>query len=372
MDKNIQRYRENWQSEVDSAAQYGAMAQAEKDPQTKAVYESLKSVEERHIVFWEDQIRKAGGQVPPRHPSWRARVLMSLAKYFGAAVILGTVAEAEKADRNKYVPQNETLGTGMAHEERKHAETLRQLAQTQARGVSGGLLGRIEGRHKAVGGNALRASVLGANDGLCSNLSLMMGVAGATTDSQTLILTGMAGLLSGAFSMALGEWLSVTSSRELAEREIRVESEELALDPQSEAEELRLIYESKGLPPHEAASLSEQMMKDPQTGIDALTREELGLNPEELKGSAREAALFSFVLFAIGAVIPVVPFFVLSGSSALWLCLGLSGAALFGIGAMISVFTGKPVFASGARQLILGGLAAGGTHLLGRLMGANL
>ncbi|MBX2989113.1 MAG: VIT1/CCC1 transporter family protein [Bdellovibrionaceae bacterium] len=372
MDDSLQRYLENWQGEVDGVAQYQAMADAESDPKIKAIYEDLKRVEERHMLFWEERIRGIGGTVPQRKTSWRARVLIGLAKRFGPEMILGTVAQNETLNRNAYARQKETAGTSMLHDEHQHAEILNQLARTQTAGVSGRILGRIEGRHKAFGGNALRASVLGANDGLCSNLCLVMGVAGASTENRTLILTGLAGLLAGAFSMALGEWLSVTSSRELAQREIRVEADELAMDPQSEAEEIRLIYESKGLSPKDAGDLAQHMIQNPKRAIDALTREELGLDPDDLSGSANEAALFSFVLFASGAIVPVLPFFALQGIPAIVSSLVLSGLALFGTGAMISVFTGRPVLFSGSRQLLLGGLAAGVTYGLGTLMGASL
>lgn len=372
MASDLQRYLENWQGEVDGVAQYQAMADAEKDPALKTIYEDLRKVEERHMLFWEDRLRKAGGAVPPRKPSWRARVLIVLAKRFGPELILSTVAQNEMASRNTYVRQKEAAGTGMSRDEHQHAEVLSQLARTRTSGVSGRLLARIEGRHKAFGGNALRASVLGANDGLCSNLCLVMGVAGAATENRTLILTGLAGLLAGACSMALGEWLSVTSSRELAEREIRVEADELAMDPESEAEELRLIYESKGLSPSEADHLARHMIQDPKRAIDALTREELGLDPDELSGSANEAAFFSFILFASGAIVPVIPFFFLQGMPAILGSLALSGFALFGTGAMISVFTGRPVLFSGTRQLVLGGLAAGVTYALGAVLGTSL
>jgi VIT1/CCC1 family predicted Fe2+/Mn2+ transporter len=159
-----------------------------------------------------------------------------------------------------------------------------------------------------VGGNALRAAVLGANDGLCSNLSLVMGVAGASVDSHGILITGVAGLLAGACSMALGEWVSVTSARELAQREIRIESSELAEDPEAEGEELKLIYEAKGLSPSEAETMVRHLLADRTTALEALTREELGIDPKELGGSAWEAAVTSFVLFALGAAVPILPF----------------------------------------------------------------
>jgi VIT1/CCC1 family predicted Fe2+/Mn2+ transporter len=159
-----------------------------------------------------------------------------------------------------------------------------------------------------VGGNALRAAVLGANDGLCSNLSLVMGVAGAAADARLILVTGLAGLLAGACSMALGEWVSVTSSRELAQREIRIESSELAEDPEGEGEELKLIYEAKGLSSGEADTMVRHLLTDRSTALDALAREELGIEPSELGGSAWEAAVSSFLLFAVGAAVPILPF----------------------------------------------------------------
>lgn len=370
--QDIQRYLENRQSEVDSAAQYHAMAQVETNPSLSRVYENLAQVEEKHILFWETQLKKQGATIPPRKPSWRSRTLIRLAKMFGPQLVLSTVAEQEQKDKNIYVNQQEAAGTKMTAEEHWHSRVLRQMERSVKHGVSGGALARIEGRHLAVGGNALRASVLGANDGLCSNLSLVMGVAGASLNNHTLLLTGLAGLLAGAFSMALGEWLSVTSSRELNEREIRVESEELELDPEGEAEELKLIYEAKGLSASEAKDLSAHMMSDKTRAIEALTREELGIDPQDLGGNALEAAAFSFFLFALGAIIPVFPFFFLAGLSAVTVSLAISTLSLFGFGALITLFTGRSVWTSGLRQMVLGLLAAGATFILGHFLGVSL
>jgi VIT1/CCC1 family predicted Fe2+/Mn2+ transporter len=236
-------------------------------------------------------------------------------------------------------------------------------------GASGATLGRLEGRHKAVGGNALRAAVLGANDGLCSNLSLVMGVAGATVDHRAILLTGLAGLLAGACSMALGEWVSVTSARELAERELRIESSELEESPEEEREELELIYESKGLTGAEAKEVSAELMKNTKSALDALSREELGIDPTELGGSAWVAAFTSFALFAFGAIVPVVPFLVATGRTATVASAVAAGLGLFAIGAAISLFTGRSVWLSGGRQVLLGLAAAGVTFGVGHLIG---
>ena len=215
--------------------------------------------------------------------------------------------------------------------------------------------------------------MLGANDGLCSNLALVMGVAGASASDARSWSPALAGLIAGACSMALGEWISVTSSRELAERELRVEREELAAAPEEEREELQLIYEAKGVPPGRGARSSRRrLVRDPGAALDVLAREELGIDPRELGGSARTAALASFLLFAVGAVIPVLPFVIASGALAFWTSIALSGLALFAIGAAITLFTGRPVWRSGGRQLVLGLAAAGLTYAIGRVLGVAL
>jgi len=185
-------------------------------------------------------------------------------------------------------------------------------------------------------------------------------------------MTGIAGLLAGACSMALGEWVSVTSSRELAEREIRIESRELAEDPVGEGEELQLIYEAKGLSPNDAQRVVEQVLKDKDATLDALAREELGIDPTELGGSAGEAALVSFLLFSVGAIVPILPFFLPRFGIAVLSSLLLSSFALFAIGAAITIFTGVAVWRSGGRQLLLGLAAAGVTFTIGHLVGVTL
>ena len=367
--EDIDRYRENWQDEINSAAEYRSMAKSEADTRLAKVYTNLAQMEEAHLAFWEEKLRKAGALVGPRRPSWRSRVLSWIARRFGPDLVLSTIAAREEVDQNAYAKQPETRGTRMPSQERWHAKVLKQLVVTQPGGLQGSFLARLEGRHRAVGGNALRAAVLGANDGLCSNLSLVMGVVGAAVDSTGILLTGLAGMLAGACSMALGEWVSVTSSQELERREIRIEASELAEDPEGEGEELKLIYEAKGLGANEADAMVARLLKDRSSALDALAREELGIDPAERGGSAREAAMSSFVLFTIGAVVPIIPFLVARGIGAVTASLAVSALALFGIGAAITLFTGMPVWRSGGRQLLLGLAAAGVTYGVGRLIG---
>jgi VIT1/CCC1 family predicted Fe2+/Mn2+ transporter len=370
---DIRRYRENWQEEVDSAFQYRAMADGEPRTEVAAVYRDLAATEEKHAHFWEDRLKQAGKSVGPAKPSWRARLLSTIARRIGPGLVLPTVASREYIGRNGYAAQVESAPTSMAAQERTHARVLQSLLNRSPSGAEGSVLARLEGRHRAVGGNALRAAVLGANDGLCSNLSLVMGVAGATstsTSEHALILTGLAGLLAGACSMALGEWVSVTSSRELAERELRIEADEVRENPEDEREELQLIYEAKGLKSEEARHLSSQLFRDPKAALEVLSREELGLTPDELAGSARVAALSSFLLFALGAAVPLVPLLFLHRSVALFGSLAASALGLIAIGIGISVFTGRPAWRSALRQLLLGLAAAGLTFGIGHLLGS--
>jgi vacuolar iron transporter family protein len=368
---DLERYRRNRQEELDSAAQYRAMAESEAHAGTVDVYRRLAAVEEKHAAFWEQRLRQAGVEPGPHRPSFRARTLIWLARRFGASLVLPTVFAGEYAQRNDYVPQAETSQTGMAAEERRHARVLGGVL-SRSKGVEGSTLARLEGRHRNVGGNALRAAVLGANDGLSSNLSLVMGVAGAAAEGRTILVTGLAGLLAGAFSMALGEWVSVQSARELAERELSIEKSELEENPEEEREELALIYESKGLGAKEANELSTTLMRDSSTALDVLSREELGIDPSELGGSPWTAAFTSFFLFALGAMVPVAPYVFLSERAAPLASFGASALGLFAIGIAISIFTGRSPWWSGARQLLLGAAAAGATYALGSAIGVAI
>ena len=223
-----------------------------------------------------------------------------------------------------------------------------------------------------MGGNALRAAVLGGNDGLVSNFSLVMGIAGATNGQKEVLLTGMAGLLAGALSMALGEWISVKSSQELYENQMQLEMDELEHNPEGEERELALIYMSKGIESEKAKQMAHEVMQDKNQAHEVLVREELGISSEELKGSAMEAALASFFFFAIGALLPVIPFFFIGGIKATMLSASLSALGLFLIGAIITLFTGKSMLYSGMRQVIFGLAAAAITYSIGKWIGVSL
>ena len=276
----IARYRANRQDEINSAALYRTLAALESQAQLAQVYERLAMVEERHAQLWERHLQEAGEAVPPPQPSWRARVLIWLAKRFGPQWVLPTMATFERVDRHMYDRQPEAQNTSLPADERSHARLLGAIVGKT--GIEGNALARFEGRHRAIGGNALRAAVLGANDGLVSNLSLVMGVAGAELSGRAILVTGLAGLLAGACSMAMGEWLSVQSARELNQRQLAIEAEEIDTAPEEEQQELALIYEAKGLTADEAQALAAKLMADKGSALDALAREELGIDPQEL------------------------------------------------------------------------------------------
>lgn len=229
----------------------------------------------------------------------------------------------------------------------------------------------LEGWHRASYGASLRAAVFGANDGLVSNFSLVMGIAGANAEPRFVLLAGIAGLLAGASSMAAGEYVSVSSQRELYEQQIAVERQELEMAPEEEKEELSLIYQAKGIPADQAEALADRILANPQTAIDTLAREELGLDPSAL-GSPWIAAASSFFAFAIGATIPVLPYLLLSGNSAFFVSALICGMALFIVGALISVFTGRNLFFSGLRMVLIGAVAAAITYFIGRLVGVSV
>lgn len=368
---DVKRYLANRQKEIDGAALYLALAEIEKQPQLAEVYARLSASEEKHASAWEKKLADLKATAPPRRLSWRAATMIWLAKRFGSQFVLPTIASNERADSQAYIGQPDEEAEKFSMDERSHARMLSMASQSKG-GMSGGSVAQLEGRHRASGGNALRAAVLGANDGLVSILSLTMGVAGATNSNADVLIAGLAGLLAGAGSMALGEWLSVQSSRELYENQIKIEAEEIAESPEEETEELTLIYQSKGLPEDRARELASHMMEDQTHILDTLAREELGIDPEELGGSAYEAAFTSFFLFAIGAIFPIFPFIFWGGTNAIYLSLAVSAVGLFIIGAAITLMTGRGVLFSGFRQVVVGMAAAALTYGVGRLIGVSV
>lgn len=370
---DIARYQANLRGEREGAALYQMLAGSERDPRLAELYRRLAGVEERHAGVWEEHIHAAGAEVAPYQRGWRIRALGWLARRFGASAVVPIVGSMERQAVHDYDSQPEARAVGMPADERSHARIFRYLQTTTSGGIVGPVLAQLEGRHRGTGGgNALRAAVLGASDGLTSNLSLVMGVAGAEVAGHTVLLTGLAGLFAGALSMAIGELLSVQSARELYGRQIEIERHELATVPDEEREELSLIYQAKGLDAAAADRLAERIISEKDTALDTLAREELGIDPQELGGSAWEAAGASFLLFAFGALIPVLPFIFIGGLGAVAISIGLSIIGFVVIGAGISLTTGVSLLKSAPRQVLMGLIAAGITFGLGRLVGGHL
>jgi VIT1/CCC1 family predicted Fe2+/Mn2+ transporter len=363
------RILENLVDEWNGAALYDALATSEKDERLAEVYRRLATVERRHADRWQKKLEDAGETLPEFRVSWRTRTLGWLAKRFGVGVVLPSVQNLEQADTNKYATQADARDF---HGEEKSHRRVIQMMSSMRGGFAGNDVARLEGRHRTAGGNALRAAVLGANDGLVSNLSLVMGVAGAAMNERAILITGLAGLLAGAGSMGLGEWLSVQSSRELYRHQLETEEEELRTMPEEEEEELALIYQARGLSEEEARSFAASMMSNSDTALETLAREELGFDPSELGGSAWVAAITSFVLFSVGAIVPVIPFFFASDKTAVMLSIAFSTIALFTVGAAITLFTGRGVLFSGSRQVLFGLVAAALTYGVGRLVGVSI
>ena len=360
----IERWKATRQEEVDAEAVYRALAATEADPARRSVFERLADDERRHAAHWEELLRRAGIDPGPERPGQRARILCKLAGDFGDTVVVPIMRDREVLSTEAYLDESGAFAT----DERRHASALATLVGDTRGEPIGAALARLQ-RGRAAGGNALRAAVLGVNDGLVSNASLVMGVAGAGVASEDILITGVAGLIAGACSMAMGEWISVQSSRELSARELEIEQLHIEANADAEAAELALVYEQKGLHPRDARKIAEKLMSDPTTALDTHAREELGIDPDELGGSPWVAAGMSFVLFVLGAILPIVPFAFLSGNTAVGVALAVSALGLFGIGAAITLLTGRSVLLSGARQLTFGAAAFVVTYGIGALFG---
>jgi len=368
--KDIKRYRENLRDEVDGAALYRLLAHAEKDPNLRTVYERLAQSEDRHLALWERKLREAGAEVPAFKPSFRVKFIGWLARRFGTTAVSPIVARMEIAATGIYDDQPEAIEANLPADERSHARLFREISTGSRASRVSVDIARIEGRHRGANGNALRAAVLGANDGLVSNLSLVMGVAGADPGRDFVILSGIAGLLAGSLSMALGEWISVRSSGEALERQLAIEKEELDAMPEEEEAELTLIYQAKGLSEEVARATAKRIIANPEIALATLAREELGMSGDE-GGSAWVAAITSFLTFSVGAVLPVLPWLIFSGTAGIAASALASGLGLFLTGAVITFYTGRSVLFSGTRMLAFGLAAAAITFAIGMAIGVN-
>ncbi len=359
----------NIQTEIDASYLYGILASQEKDKEVAAIFQQMSEIERGHAMAFMAKSQMDTSRLPP--PSTRARILNSIGKLFGYDYILGVLLDTEKSISSAVSHARKNSGSAGSISDSAHVAILKNILDGHPK-ISGKTLTRFEKRHRSVGGNALRAAVLGGNDGLVSNFSLVMGIAGAVSGQKEILLTGLAGLLAGALSMALGEWISVKSSQELNENQMQLEMDELETNPEGEKKEIALIYQSKGIPQEQAGQIAADIMRDKDHALNILIKEELGINAEDLKGSAMEAAITSFILFAVGAIIPVSPFFFLDGTNAIIASTVVSALGLFLIGAAITLFTGRSVWYSGLRQVLFGLAAAAITFGIGKLIGVSV
>ena len=372
--ESARRWRALLASERDAAALYDRLAAVERGERAQVLRE-LAAVERRHAAHWESRLREAGLDVPEeRGPSVRTRVLGSAARRLSLGAVLPLVERAERGDAGLY-DADPDAAPGMADDERGHARTLAAL-RTASGGPpdlegAGAVIGRRERWHRGDRSGALRAAIFGVSDGLVSNTALVMGFAGSGAERRTVLLAGVAGLLAGSFSMAAGEYVSMSGQREMFEREIALEAAELEEKPEEELEELVLLYRAKGLATEQAREVAERIMADREVALDTLAREELGLDPDAL-GSPWSAAVSSLLAFALGALVVVLPYLVAGGTGALVAAVVLAVGSMVAVGTGIGLLNGRSPARSALRQVVAGSLAAGVTFVVGSLLGAGL
>ena len=397
---NIAQSLENLKLEQDAIVLYDALAAMEKDPRRAAAFSHIAANERRHADIWANRLRELGATVPPAGPPRaRVRFIILVARVFGTRSVSDLVRALEGDEEATYAGQPVAPEVeAIAADEHEHAEIWKRLDGEPAakrprrpgRSAAADVVtmeahpavgpgtaespDQIQGGerwHRSARSGTLRATIFGVSDGLVSNLSLVMGVAGASGQGGFILLAGIAGLLAGAFSMAAGEYISMQSQRELFERQIELERAELEAMPGEEQQELVALYMAKGFTQPEAEGIATRMFADPKTALDTLVREELGLDPDEL-GSPFGAAGGSFLAFCVGAAVPVAPYLFGSGAAVFVASLGLSLGALFLVGAGVSMLTGRSLLYSGVRQLGLGAAAAAVTFGVGKVIGVGV
>jgi len=370
MNPRTDLWLQNLVDEREGAALYDGLAMYEKDASRAQSFREIAEAERRHAEIWRKKLEKEGVAIPPDRPSSRVRALIWLARRLGTGAVVPMVLEAEAVDADKYDAQGGDA-IAIADEERAHRRTLVGITRgepTEAREL---IATRERWHRSSSAAGSIRAAIFGMNDGLVSNLSLIVGVSGAGVEPGTVLLTGFAGLLAGAFSMAAGEYSSVASQRDLLARQVAMEKREIAEAPEEEAAELALIFKQKGLSTEQASRTAAEMLKNPETAADTLVREELGLDPTDL-GSPMGAALSSFGMFSVGAFVPILPFLFTTGTPAVATAAVLAFAVLAGVGALVGFLSGTSLVRSAARMAGLAAVAAGVTYAVGRIFGATV
>jgi len=365
---------ESWGHEMESVFLYRVVAEAEPSEDRRALFLKLAGEAEAQASIWAEEIQKTAGRPPdPYAPPARARIVAALVRRFGPRRMKSVLAAMKVRGMSIYGTSSGTLG-GSPRPPATSSGGQSPPSLTRSVPSSGHPMphsvDEIGRRHRGgIAGGNLRAVVFGASDGLVSNVCLILGVAGAAGEGRAVLVSGVAGLLAGAFSMAAGEYVSVRSQREMFEYQIGAERDELAKYPHEEAAELSLIYQARGLGKEDADRMSDRIVANPGYALDALAREELGLDPGAL-GSPVGAAVFSFAAFSAGAAVPLAPFVFAGGGGALVTAIALTGVALFGVGCATSLFSGRGAARGGLRSLLIGAAAGAVTYGIGRLLGA--
>jgi VIT1/CCC1 family predicted Fe2+/Mn2+ transporter len=372
MNPRTDLWLQNLIDERDGAALYEGLAKYEKDQSKAGSFSELALAERRHADVWIRKLEKEGVAIPPDRASSRIRALIWLARRLGSEAVVPMILDAEAGDADKYDLQGGDA-TAIADEERAHRVVLAGMGDGQTRDARQLIAVRERWHGNSGRAGSIRAAIFGMNDGLLSNLSLILGVAGAGAgaglDNHAVVVAGFAGLLGGSFSMAVGEYTSVASQRDLLTRQVELEKREIEEAPEEEAAELALIFKQKGLSTEQASRVAAEILKNPEQAADTLVREELGLDPNDL-GSPWSAAWSSFVMFALGASVPLLPFLLTSGTTAAVTATLLGFGVLAGVGALVGFLSGTSAWRSAARMLGLALLATGVTYTIGRLFGA--
>jgi vacuolar iron transporter family protein len=349
---DLDAFEHHWQDEADAAFLYRLLSTAEGDAAKRDVYARLADVEDRHVEVWARLLAEHGTPVGDFRPSARARLLAFLRRRFGPGFLLPMLLAEEGREVKAYLAMHRETPHGaaggdaaltLARESAEHATTL------------AGIAGRSEEPwHKTGSGGLLRNVVYGFNDGLTANFGLVAGVIGASAaqQHQAVIVAGVAGLLADALSMGSSGYLAGKSEQEVYANEIAMERDEIALMPEIERDELALIYEARGMPRADAESLAARIMADPEQMLLEQVQEELRIGTPTM--SPLREAWITGVATRIGAILPVAPFFFLSGTPALVVSFAVAMRSHFGVGGMRSVFTGRGVFRSGIDMLVVG------------------
>ena len=363
-DKELKKkYKSYLAEEVDGIFIYQQLAEIENDSNLVEIYSHLAESEQRHVDLWQQELAKLDADNTLPEPSIRAKALMWIARKFSPDLVLPVIKAFESDAASMYVGDSVAELEMLPADEASHARVFAALESSS--GASGNMISRLEQRHSSFASrDTLRAGVLGSSDGLVSNMLLVAGFAGANPSQEAVVLAGFAGLLAGSVSMGLGEWISVTTTKEAAQAQIAVETEELRLDPDAEKRELELIYQAKGVSSEHAKALVESIFQSPDNARDTMVREELGINLDDI-GSPWKAAISSFLLFSVGAIIPVIPF--LFGNSVVHILVAgvLCALGLFTLGGLVTLLTGQSILKSGFRQMTIGVSIASLTFAIG-------